>query len=81
MSITGTPNWALTVKELPCQLRARPLSGNSQQSVGGPLAEAVRHAHVPSRGVRALSIKVTADAAKPIKIHVTNSMNELRKVS
>jgi phasin len=31
--------------------------------------------------VRALSTKVTADAAKPIKIHVTNSMNELRKVS
>jgi hypothetical protein len=29
--------------------------------------------------VRALSTKV--DAAKPIKIHVTNSMNELRKVS
>jgi len=45
------------------------------------LAEAVRHAHVPSRGVRALSTKVTADAAKPTKIHVTNSMNELRKVS
>jgi phasin len=31
--------------------------------------------------VRALSTKVTADAAKPIEIHVTNSMNELRKVS
>jgi len=30
--------------------------------------------------VRALSTKVTAAAAEPIKAHVTNSMDELRKV-
>jgi phasin len=30
--------------------------------------------------VRALSTKVTADAAEPIKAHVTNGMDELRKV-
>jgi phasin len=31
--------------------------------------------------VRALSTKVTADTAEPIKAHVTSSMEELRKVS
>jgi phasin len=30
--------------------------------------------------VRALSTKVVADAGEPIKAHVTNGMNELRKV-
>jgi phasin family protein len=31
--------------------------------------------------VRALSTKVTADAAEPIKEHVTNGMDKLRKVN
>ena len=31
--------------------------------------------------VRALSTKVTADAAEPIKAHATSSMDQLRKVS
>ena len=31
--------------------------------------------------VRALSTKVTADTAEPIKVHVTSSMEELRKAS
>ena len=31
--------------------------------------------------VRALSTKVTADTVKPIKAHVTSSMEELRKSS
>ena len=30
--------------------------------------------------VRALSTKAAADTAEPIKAHVTNGMNELRKV-
>ena len=31
--------------------------------------------------VRALSAKVTADTAEPVKAHVTSSMEELRKWS
>ena len=31
--------------------------------------------------LRALSTKVTADTAEPIKAHVTRGMNELRKAS
>jgi hypothetical protein len=52
MSITGTPNWALTVKDY----RARPLSGNSQQS-SAPVFEA--------RGAVLEALRIVAYAATP----------------
>jgi hypothetical protein len=61
MSITGTPNWALTVKDYRANFVHAPLSGNSQQSSArgfeahGAVLEALRivaYAATPSRTTR-----------------------------
>ena len=89
MSVTGTPNWALTVKTtvpFPCtppfwKFTVVECPKGSRSATQGSAVRVSSQGPVPSEEVRAVVTKMATAAGEPLKQQAKRGVDDLRKAN